>query len=132
MKTFAHTLWNRWLRIGIPALSVLLFLVAPFARAGLTLNIHLYHDNNGFFCFPFLSTNTATPNNPLNTYFVASTSGGFHGELDAGSPYPGAGSGYYGTFNALTAELTNGIWSLVHHEHHLDQSVPPLQSALRV
>lgn len=112
MKPFVCTQWSRWLRVGISALFAWCLIAVP-AHAGLTINIHLYHDNYGFFCFPFLSTNTVTPNNPSNSYFVTSTSGSLHGELDAGSAYPGASSGYFGTFDALTTEITNGTWSLV-------------------
>jgi hypothetical protein len=87
--------------------------LAPAARAGLTVDMHLYNNNNNFFAFPLLSTNTVTLNNPSNTYFVSSPLGGIHGELDAGSTFSQAGSSSYGDLGALVQELTNGNWTLL-------------------
>lgn len=88
-------------------------LFAPSARAGLTVDMHLYNNNNLFFAFPLLSTNTVTSNNPSNTYFVSSPLGGIHGELDAGSTFSQAGSSGYGDLGSLIHELTNGNWTLL-------------------
>jgi hypothetical protein len=102
-------------RFGLVHLTLLTLgfcLWAGPVRAGLSINLHLYHDNNGFFGFPLLSTNTVTANNPTNTYFVSSGPGNLHGELDAGSTFSQAGSGYFATLAELVQELTNGNWSL--------------------
>ena len=111
MKTTTHAIPTHLSGFGLLILAVCL-LFAPPARAGLSVNMHLYHDNNGYFAFPLLSTNTVTSNNPSNTYFVSSLPGNIHGELDAGSTFPQAGSGYFGTLGSLFQELTNGNWSL--------------------
>ena len=87
-------------------------LAATGARAGLTVDVHLYNNNNSFFAFPLLSTNIVTSNNPSNTYFVSSPLGGIYGELDAGSTFSQAGSGGYGDLGSLIQELTNGNWTL--------------------
>ncbi len=112
MKTAIHAISTRLSGFGLLILAACL-LFAPAVRAGLSVNMHLYHDNNGYFAFPLLSTNTVTSNNPSNTYFVSSLPGNIHGELDAGSTFPQAGSGYFGTLGSLFQELTNGNWSLL-------------------
>jgi hypothetical protein len=111
MKTATRAISKSLSGFGLLILTACL-LFAPAARAGLTVDMHLYHDNNGYFCFPLLSTNTTTPNNPSNSYFASSLPGNIHGELDAGSTFSQAGSGYFGTLGSLFQELTNGNWSL--------------------
>ena len=111
MKTPTHAISTHLSGFGLLILAACL-LFAPAVRAGLSVNMHLYHDNNGYFAFPLLSTNTVTSNNPSNTYFVSSLPGNIHGELDAGSTFSQAGSGYFDTLGSLFQELTNGNWSL--------------------
>ena len=112
MKTTTHAISTHPSGFGLLILAVCL-LFAPPARAGLTVDMHLYNNNNSFFAFPLLSTNTVTSNNPSNTYFVSSPLGGIHGELDAGSTFSQAGSSSYGDLGSLVQELTNGNWTLL-------------------
>ena len=112
MKTSTHAISTHTSGFGFLILAACL-LFAPAARAGLTVDMHLYNNNNSFFAFPLLSTNTVTSNNPSNTYFVSSPMGGIHGELDAGSTFSQAGSGDYGDLGSLIHELTNGNWTLL-------------------
>jgi hypothetical protein len=111
MKIAIVSLSNCLLRLGF--FTILCMLASPAARAGLTVDMHLYNNNNSYFAFPLLSTNTVTSNNPSNTYFVSSPLGGIHGELDAGSTFSQAGSSTYGDLGSLIQELTNGNWTLL-------------------
>jgi len=45
---------------------------APAARAGLTVDIHLYHDNFGYYFYPYLNANTNLPGFPDGIYEIAS------------------------------------------------------------
>jgi hypothetical protein len=112
MKTSTHAMSSFLSGPGLLILAACL-LFAPPARAGLTVEMHLYNNNNNFFAFPLLSTNTVTSNNPSNTYFVSSPLGGIHGELDAGSTFSQASSSAYGNLESLIQELTNGNWTLL-------------------
>ena len=112
MKTVTRAISTYLSTFGLFILAACL-LSAPPARAGLTVDMHLYNNNNNFFAFPLLSTNTVTSNNPSNTYFVSSPLGGIHGELDAGSTFSQAGSSSYGDLGSLSQELTNGNWTLL-------------------
>ena len=111
MKISSSTCAKLLSRAIYPLIAAVL-LAATGARAGLTVDVHLYNNNNSFFAFPLLSTNIVTSNNPSNTYFVSSPLGGIHGELDAGSTFSQAGSGGYGDLGSLIQELTNGNWTL--------------------
>jgi len=42
------------------------------ARAGLTVDIHLYHDSYGYYFYPWLSANAVAPNFPIGIYQIAS------------------------------------------------------------
>jgi hypothetical protein len=107
------------------AVGLLLFstsFIVASARAGLTVDIHLYHDNNGYYFYPFLSTNTIPPNFPVGDYLIASpeipasgsrlvfraTATSFNECInnDCG------GATYYNSFDSLLNGITNGLWSI--------------------
>jgi hypothetical protein len=112
MKTTLHAILTRRSGFGLLTLAACL-LLAPSSRAGLTVDLHLYNNDNIFFAFPLLSTNTVTSNDPANTYFVSSPLGSIHGELDAGSTFAQASSSVFDNLEDLAQELTNGNWTLL-------------------
>ena len=99
--------------------AVVFLLAAPWARAGLTLemNVIRYHQY-GYYFFPNLGTNTSGPSVPFGDYFVASygypTNGSsalYHFTTN-GFNQSGGGSSGYGDFDGMMHELTNRTWSI--------------------
>lgn len=92
------------------------------ARAGLTVDIHLYHDTYGYYFYPYLSANTSLPDFPDGIYEVASpqipTNGSqvvfFATNGTISECYEGncGGGNYYNTFDSLLYGITNGQWSI--------------------
>jgi hypothetical protein len=109
--------------------SLLIFLAiahfllgTPSARAGLTVDVHLYHDIYGYYFYPYLSANATTPNFPSGIYEIASpqipangsrlvyqASGGSINECYNGDC---GGGTYYYTFDSMVYGITNGQWSI--------------------
>ncbi|MGH7993784.1 MAG: LamG domain-containing protein, partial [Limisphaerales bacterium] len=92
---------------------------APTARAGLTVDIHLYHFNQGYYFLSWLSTNATLPDFPTGNYLIASPTYPASGtwmhyqatnsdinltSIDNDTIYPDLNS----TLNAIT----NGPWSI--------------------
>jgi len=90
----------------------------PFARAGLTVDVHLYHDSYGYYFYPFLSTNTTPPGFPAGDYQIASwqipTNGSqlFYHATSTDFDYSGGGGNYYSDFNSFLYGITNQPWSI--------------------
>ena len=91
---------------------------APATRAGLTVDVHLYHDNYGYYFYPFLSTNTVPPSVPAGDYGIASWQIPTNGSVlyyHAGATnfdYSGGGGNYYGDFDSFLYGITNKPWSI--------------------
>jgi Concanavalin A-like lectin/glucanases superfamily len=89
------------------------------ARAGLTIDVHMYANGGGYFCFPFLSTNSAGgPPTDGNTYFAwspgSSMNSGIHSQLNPDGSFTGTSSSYFGhDFNGFIQAMTNGNWTLL-------------------
>lgn len=112
-----------FLRGQLARLGVLIFTAAIFvsleARAGLTINVNLYHDTIGYYFYPYLSEDTTAPFLPDGTYYVNSPQvpTGGSGEVffetnDTLTGLGGSGS-YYGDFNSFLYGITNGQWSIL-------------------
>ena len=95
-------------------------LAAPVARAGLTVDIHLYHFNQGYYFISWLSTDATPPDFPMGDYLIASPTFPANGtwmhyqatnndinltSIDNDTIYPDLIS----TLNAITNELWS-IW----------------------
>lgn len=115
VKTPALASTFRWLRSCL--LLALVFVSVP-AQAGVTVNLqmfsHPYLSGPGYFAFPNLSLNDASPNPPNTGYIVwgptSTQNSGIHYEL-----YPdrsGGSSGIYGTMEDFRAAL-QGNWTLM-------------------
>ena len=91
---------------------------APAARAGLTVDIHLYHDAYGYYFYPWLSPNATGPDFPDGVYMIASPQipiGGSQLQYHATGgtlTYTGGGGNYYGNFDDFLYGITNGQWSI--------------------
>jgi hypothetical protein len=96
--------------------------VSPVARAGLTVDIHLYHDELGYYFYSYLSADATLPAFPNGVYQIASPTvpiGGsqliFYATNGTISEcYNGncGGGTYYGTFDSALNAITNGPWSI--------------------
>ena len=62
---------NRLSRWSFLLLGITCLFGAARVHAGLTVDIHLYHYDGGYYFFPNLSTNTTPPNFPVGDYFIA-------------------------------------------------------------
>jgi hypothetical protein len=117
MKFIISVFSNCLFRLGLLTL-VLWFSAVPTARAGLTVDIHLYHDTFGYYFYPWLSANTNTPNFPNGYYEIASPqipTGGSQLQYQATNntlSYATGGGNYYGDFNSFLYGITNGQWSI--------------------
>jgi hypothetical protein len=105
-------------RLGVLIFTAGIF-VSPCARAGLTINVNLYHDTIGYYFYPYLSEDTNAPFLPDGTYYVNSPqvpTGGssevFFETNDTLTGLGGSGS-YYGDFNSFLYGITNGQWSIL-------------------
>ena len=105
------------LRFGLLCLLALSF-GPPSAHAGLTVDIHLYHDNYGYYFYPWLNTNTNTPDFPTGNYMIASPqipTNGSQLQYQATNNtlnYITGGGNYYYDFNLYLQGITNGLWSI--------------------
>lgn len=119
MKTAVTLFSTRLLRFDLLLLAALLVAVPP-ARAGLTVNMLMYHTVpglsaiNGYDIVPILSTNTTPPDAPLGHYVVSSPGGGSHSEYDLTSTNFTGGSygNSYPDYDSFIQELTNGNWTI--------------------
>src|ERR1017187_5370864 len=121
MKTTTHAISTHPSGFGLLILAACL-LFAPGTRAGLTVDVHLYHDSIGYYFFPYLSTNTMLPNYPVGNYMIASPQIPANGsrlvyQATTNSFTPGingdyGGGNYYNDFNSLIYGITNGQWSI--------------------
>jgi hypothetical protein len=102
--------------LSILALGAACLCAVPPARAGLTINLQWYHDANGYLSYPWLSTNTTPPNNPLGEYFIVSPQpNGWSMQYQATSnsfSFVGGGGWYYPAFDSFIQAVTNGPWSI--------------------
>jgi hypothetical protein len=121
MKTFS-LFWVKRLSRGILFFVTASMFTAGSVRAGLTVDVHLYHDDFGYYFYPWLSANATLPNFPNGVYQIASpqipangsrlvyyaTNGTISGcyNNDCG------GGSYYGTFDSMLYGVTNGLWSI--------------------
>lgn len=114
---------NRLFSFGILFLAACFF-AAPPARGGLTIDVHLYHNSDGYYFFPELSTNAMSPGFPTGVYRIASwqypTNGaGQFYRATATDFVLGDGNGNYGSafnysdFGSFLYGITNGPWSLL-------------------
>lgn len=97
-------------------------LLAPFARAGLTLQIHLYRSSqgSGYAFYTPLSTNAIAPAAAFGTYIVRSPGWPTNGSQRAfdlsatglSDHYELDGEYGYGDFNSALFQITNGVWSI--------------------
>ena len=108
---------RQYLRLGLLCLLALSF-GSPAARAGLTVEIHLYHDTYGYYFYPWLNANTNTPDFPTGNYMIASPqipTNGSQLQYQATNNtlnFTGGGGNYYGDFNSFLYGITNGQWSI--------------------
>ena len=92
----------------------------PPARAGLTVEIHLYNNNNFYFAYGFLSANATPPNFPIGTYFISSpqpaaagTTVEYQSSDGVTLNYAGGGGTGVGDFPSLMQVITNGDWTIL-------------------
>jgi hypothetical protein len=92
-------------------------LIASPARAGLTVDVHLYHDQYGYYFYPWLNTNTTAPAFPVGDYEIASweipTNGSrllYHATATS-FDYTNGGGNYYNNFDSFLYGITNQPWS---------------------
>lgn len=92
--------------------------LAPAARAGLTVDIHVYRSTYGYFFYPYLNSNTNIPTAPLGDYLIASPQYPTNGSSLQYESTPtnfyevtGGGNYYFGAASLVDA-LTNGAWSI--------------------
>jgi hypothetical protein len=117
MKAFLIFHPSRLWRLGFFILALGFFAVLP-VRAGLTVDIHLYHTTYGYYFYPWLNANTNTPNFPNGYYEIASPqipTGGSQLQYQATNNtlnFIGGGGNYYGDFNSFLFGITNGQWSI--------------------
>lgn len=106
---------------------VLFLLVVSFsgglpARAGLTINLLMYHTvagvsaSAGYDCDAYLITNSTPPLAPLGGYVMSSPTNAWHTEYQlTGTSFsnPVNIGHYYPDFNSFIQQLTNGNWTIV-------------------
>src|SRR5580698_8919684 len=111
----------REILLALLLLPAVMWLAAP-ARAGLTVDLTLYHDTYGYYFYPYLNTNTTAPAYPTGTYLVASpqypTNGSYlyfqatSSNFNECIPDNCGGGNYYYSFDSFVAGITNGQWSI--------------------
>jgi hypothetical protein len=117
MKSIIYGLSKHLFYLGLLILGAG-FWFAPAARAGLTVDIHLYHDTYGYYFYPWLNVTTNTPNFPDGYYMIASPqipTGGSQLQYQATNntlTFVNGGGNYYGDFNSFLFGITNGQWSI--------------------
>src|SRR5487761_2485529 len=117
-STNLHHAWLHFLRAG--------FLVGTFCllgistvRAGFNLEMNVFRYNqNGYYFYAVLTTNTALPDVPFGDYYLASpdapTNGAsayYHFTTNGFNQFGGV-TWAYGDFDSMKHELTNGTWSI--------------------
>ena len=120
MKIFASPCARMFFRALILLTAVVT--LAPRARAGLTVDVHLYHDNFGYYFYPFLSANATLPDFSNGVYQIASpqipTTGSrlvyyaTNGVINECYNNDCGGGNYYNTFDSALYGMTNGLWSI--------------------
>ncbi len=106
------------LRRSLNIFLLLGILAAPCARAGLTVDIHLYHDNIGYLFYPYLNATTNLPGFPDGNYQIVSPqipTNGSQLQYKATNntiSEVGGGGNYYYDFNSFIFAITNGQWSI--------------------
>jgi Concanavalin A-like lectin/glucanases superfamily len=118
MKNILKNRIARWSTVFL--MSVFAWLgLAPAARAGLTVNVSLYHDTFGYYFYPYLSEDTNLPSLPDGTYYVDSpqipTNGSQQIFYETNNTLSGIGGGgsYYYDFASFIYGITNGQWSIL-------------------
>jgi len=109
------------LRLGLLILALGVF-AAPVARAGLSINLLVYHTAPGLSAFanpyvilPNLSTNATSPAAPLGHYILSSPGTAAHAEYDLTSTNLtsfGSSVTSYADFNSFMQQVTNGNWTI--------------------
>jgi len=93
----------------------------PAARAGVTVDLHLYNNNNFYFVFAYLSANNATPPGglPVGTYTISTPQSAAAGSAPqyhsdgTNVTYITGGGNSTSDFATLMQSITNGNWTLV-------------------
>jgi hypothetical protein len=108
-------------RLLLPLAAAGMF-AAGSARAGLTVDVHLYHDTFGYYFYPYLSANTNLPNFPTGIYQIASwqipTNGSrlvyqaTNNTISECYDNDCGGGNYYYNFDAYLYAITNRPWSI--------------------
>ena len=121
MKSAIRFVSERLLNFATLIFAAGLF-AAPTARAGLTVDIHLYHDDFGYYFYPYLSANTNLPDFPDGIYQIASpqipTNGSRLVYQASGGGITGCyngdcgGGNYYGNYDTMLYGITNGLWTI--------------------
>ena len=116
MKSASRFVWIEWNTLGILLFAFLFNL--PCARAGLTIDVHLYHDNIGYYFYPWLNTNAAPPAYPAGNYLVASPGVPASGSTmqyvatSSNLTFVTGGGTYYYDLGSAMQQITNGYWSI--------------------
>ena len=71
MKTLLSKPFRNYLRLSFLCLLALSG-GAPTARAGLTMDLYLYHQTDGYYFYPWFNVNSTPPDYPLGGYVVTS------------------------------------------------------------
>src|SRR5580704_1604347 len=113
------TFLSKQLLRGWLAAWIIAVFVANISHAGLSVDVHIYHDNDGYYFYPFLSANGESPNFPNGVYQIASpqipangsrlvyyATNGVISECYNGDC---GGGSYYSTFGAMIYGVTNGL-----------------------
>ncbi|HVU28166.1 MAG TPA: LamG domain-containing protein [Verrucomicrobiae bacterium] len=117
MKLIVYSLFHRLVKFNFLVAGILC-LLSPVVRAGLTVDIHLYHDNYGYYFYSWLNTNATTPDFPPGDYQIASPqipTGGSQLQYQATNNtlnFITGGGNYYGDFDSFINGITNGQWSI--------------------
>ncbi len=117
MKTTTHAFSTLLSGFGLLILAACLWF-APPVHAGLTVDIHLYHNTYGYYFYPWLSANASPPDFPDGNYMIASPqipNGGSQLQYQATNnilTFTGGGGNYYGDFDSFLYGITNGQWSI--------------------
>ncbi|MGP8199191.1 MAG: hypothetical protein ACLQU4_06790 [Limisphaerales bacterium] len=117
MKTATRAISIRRPGFGPLMLAACLWF-APGVRAGLTVDIHSYHDVYGYVAYPYLYASTNTPNFPTGNYLIASPQYPANGSqiryqaVNNTLSFIEGGGYYYDDFDSFIYGITNGQWSI--------------------
>lgn len=90
----------------------------PYARAGLTVDIHIYRGEWGHIVYSWLSTNAVGAPPPVGDYLIRSPqypTNGSHMRYTHGAggfSFSGGGGSASDSFTDFMGSLTNGLWSI--------------------